>query len=48
MTVATATDARPTLRCIAGSVTGPASAPHRVVPTRAFDKQISKLSRPAG
>ncbi|CAM5611978.1 NAD(P)-dependent dehydrogenase (Short-subunit alcohol dehydrogenase family) OS=Streptomyces violarus OX=67380 GN=FHS41_001807 PE=3 SV=1 [Streptomyces violarus] len=46
--VAAATDARPKLRYTAGPVAGRASTLRRVVPARAFDKQIRKLNRLAG
>jgi NAD(P)-dependent dehydrogenase (short-subunit alcohol dehydrogenase family) len=46
--VAAATDQRPKLRYTAGSTAGRVSALRRVVPSRAFDKQIRKLNRLAG
>ncbi|MEV4147697.1 oxidoreductase [Amycolatopsis sp. NPDC049691] len=46
--VAAATDAKPKLRYTAGSMAGRVSLLRRIVPTRAFDKQIRKLNRLAG
>lgn len=46
--VAAATDAKPRLRYTAGSTAGRVSVLRRVVPARAFDKQIRKLNRLAG
>lgn len=46
--VAAATDARPKLRYTAGSVAGRVSTLRRLVPARAFDKQIRKLNQLAG
>ena len=46
--VAAATDQRPKLRYTAGSTAGRVSALRRMVPSRAFDKQIRKLNRLAG
>ncbi|TDC27426.1 oxidoreductase [Streptomyces sp. 8K308] len=46
--VTAATDAKPKLRYTAGSMAGRVSTLRRVVPTRAFDKQIRKLNRLAG
>ena len=46
--VAAATDARPKLRYPAGSTAGRVAVLRRVVPSRAFDKQIRKLNRLAG
>ncbi|MEV8567313.1 oxidoreductase [Streptomyces sp. NPDC051322] len=46
--VAAATDAKPKLRYTAGPVAGRASALRRVVPARAFDKQIRKLNQLTG
>jgi NAD(P)-dependent dehydrogenase (short-subunit alcohol dehydrogenase family) len=46
--VAAATDAKPKLRYTAGSMAGRVSALRRIVPSRAFDKQIRKLNRLAG
>jgi len=43
--VAAATDTRPKLRYPAGSIAGRVSVLRRVVPARAFDKQIRKLNR---
>lgn len=42
--VAAATDARPKLRYTAGTTAGRVSALRRIVPSRAFDKQIRKLN----
>lgn len=46
--VAAATDHRPKLRYPAGSTAGRVSVLRRMVPSRAFDKQIRKLNRLAG
>ena len=46
--VAAATDAKPKLRYTAGSTAGRVSTLRRIVPARAFDKQIRKLNRLAG
>jgi len=46
--VAAATDARPRLRYTAGSLAGRVRTLRRIVPTRAFDRQIRKLNRLAG
>jgi hypothetical protein len=46
--VAAATDSKPKLRYTAGSTAGRVSVLRRVVPSRAFDKQIRKLNRLAG
>jgi NAD(P)-dependent dehydrogenase (short-subunit alcohol dehydrogenase family) len=46
--VAAATDRRPKLRYTAGSTAGRVSTLRRVVPARAFDKQIRKVNRLAG
>jgi len=46
--LAAATDQKPKLRYTAGSTAGRVSALRRVVPSRAFDKQIRKLNRLAG
>lgn len=46
--VAAATDAKPRLRYTAGSTAGRVSTLRRLVPARAFDKQIRKLNRLAG
>jgi NAD(P)-dependent dehydrogenase (short-subunit alcohol dehydrogenase family) len=46
--VAAATDAKPKLRYTAGAVAGRVSTLRRVVPAKAFDKQIRKLNRLAG
>jgi len=46
--VAAATDPKPKLRYTAGSTAGRVSLLRRVVPSRAFDKQIRKLNRMAG
>ncbi|WP_240522056.1 SDR family NAD(P)-dependent oxidoreductase [Amycolatopsis vastitatis] len=46
--VAAATDAKPKLRYTAGSMAARVSALRRIVPSRAFDKQIRKLSRLVG
>jgi NAD(P)-dependent dehydrogenase (short-subunit alcohol dehydrogenase family) len=46
--VAAATDSKPKLRYAAGSTAGRVSVLRRVVPSRAFDKQIRKLNRLAG
>ncbi|MFJ9023005.1 oxidoreductase [Streptomyces sp. NPDC102259] len=46
--VAAATDAKPKLRYTAGSTAGRVSTLRRVVPARAFDKQIRKINRLAG
>ena len=43
-----ATDPKPTLRYTAGSTARRVSALRRIVPTRAFDKQIRKLNKLAG
>lgn len=46
--VAAATDPKPKLRYTAGSTAGRVSALRRIVPARAFDRQIRKLNRLAG
>jgi NAD(P)-dependent dehydrogenase (short-subunit alcohol dehydrogenase family) len=46
--VAAATDPKPKLRYTAGSIAGRVSTLRRLVPARAFDKQIRKLNRLAG
>ena len=46
--VAAATDRKPKLRYTAGPTAGRVSTLRRVVPARAFDKQIRKLNRLAG
>jgi NAD(P)-dependent dehydrogenase (short-subunit alcohol dehydrogenase family) len=46
--VAAATDQKPRLRYTAGPLAGRISTLRRVVPTRAFDRQIRKLNRLAG
>jgi len=46
--VAAATDPKPKLRYTAGSTAGRVSILRRVVPARAFDKQIRKLNRLVG
>jgi NAD(P)-dependent dehydrogenase (short-subunit alcohol dehydrogenase family) len=46
--VAAATDARPKLRYTAGPTAGRVSTLRRLVPARAFDKQIRKINRLAG
>ncbi|MFC5730805.1 MULTISPECIES: oxidoreductase [Nocardioides] len=46
--VAAATDPKPRLRYTAGSTAGRVSALRRIVPARAFDKQIRKLNGLAG
>jgi NAD(P)-dependent dehydrogenase (short-subunit alcohol dehydrogenase family) len=46
--VAAATDPKPKLRYTAGPLAGRISTLRRVVPARAFDKQIRKLNRLAG
>ncbi|WP_405826277.1 oxidoreductase [Streptomyces sp. NBC_01390] len=46
--VAAATDAKPKLRYTAGPTAGRVSTLRRVVPARAFDKQIRKINRLAG
>ena len=46
--VAAATDAKPKVRYTAGSLAGRVSVLRRLVPARAFDKQIRKLNRLAG
>jgi hypothetical protein len=46
--LAAATDPKPKLRYTAGSTAGRVSVLRRVVPPRAFDKQIRKLNRLAG
>jgi NAD(P)-dependent dehydrogenase (short-subunit alcohol dehydrogenase family) len=46
--VAAATDAKPKLRYTAGPMAGRVSTLRRVVPARAFDKQIRKINRLAG
>ena len=43
--VAAATDSKPKLRYTAGPVAGRVSALRRIVPSRAFDKQIRKLNK---
>jgi NAD(P)-dependent dehydrogenase (short-subunit alcohol dehydrogenase family) len=46
--VAASTDSKPKLRYTAGSMAGRVSVLRRIVPSRAFDKQIRKLNRLAG
>jgi NAD(P)-dependent dehydrogenase (short-subunit alcohol dehydrogenase family) len=46
--VAAATDSRPKLRYTAGPVAGRVSTLRRIVPARAFDRQIRKLNQLAG
>jgi NAD(P)-dependent dehydrogenase (short-subunit alcohol dehydrogenase family) len=46
--VAAATDSQPRPRYTAGSMAARVSLLHRIVPTRAFDKQIRKVNRLAG
>ncbi|MGN9758015.1 oxidoreductase [Streptomyces sp. SD31] len=46
--VAAATDAKPRLRYTAGPLAGRVSTLRRLVPARAFDKQIRKINRLAG
>ena len=46
--VAAATDSKPKLRHTAGSMAGRVSILRRIVPARAFDKQIRNLNRLAG
>src|SRR5215211_1828270 len=46
--VAAASDPKPKLRYTAGSTAGRVSTLRRIVPSRAFDKQIRKLNRLAG
>jgi NAD(P)-dependent dehydrogenase (short-subunit alcohol dehydrogenase family) len=46
--VAAATDPKPKLRYTAGPRAGRVSTLRRIVPARAFDKQIRKLNRLAG
>jgi hypothetical protein len=46
--VAAATDSKPKLRYTAGSMAKRVSLLRRIVPSRAFDKQIRKLNRLAG
>jgi NAD(P)-dependent dehydrogenase (short-subunit alcohol dehydrogenase family) len=46
--VAASTDSKPKLRYTAGSMAGRVSILRRIVPSRAFDKQIRKLNRLAG
>src|SRR5271157_3934551 len=46
--VAAATDPRPKLRYTAGPVAGRVSTLRRIIPARAFDRQIRKLNRLAG
>jgi NAD(P)-dependent dehydrogenase (short-subunit alcohol dehydrogenase family) len=46
--VAAATDSKPRLRYTAGPTAGSVSTLRRIVPARAFDKQIRKLNRMAG
>ena len=46
--VAAATDPKPKLRYTAGPTAGRVSTLRRIVPARAFDKQIRKLNRMAG
>jgi NAD(P)-dependent dehydrogenase (short-subunit alcohol dehydrogenase family) len=46
--VTAATDSKPKLRYTAGSVAGRVSKLRRIVPARAFDKQIRKLNQLAG
>lgn len=46
--VAAATDAKPKLRYTAGTMAGRVSTLRRVVPARAFDKQIRKLNQLTG
>jgi hypothetical protein len=46
--VAAPTDPRPKLRYTAGPVAGRVSTLRRIVPARAFDRQIRKLNQLAG
>jgi hypothetical protein len=46
--VAAANDARPKLRYTAGPTAGRVSTLRRLVPARAFDKQIRKINRLTG
>jgi NAD(P)-dependent dehydrogenase (short-subunit alcohol dehydrogenase family) len=46
--VAASTDSKPKLRYTAGSMAGRVSVLRRIVPSRAFDKQIRKLNRLVG
>ncbi|MGX1480760.1 UNVERIFIED_CONTAM: hypothetical protein RKD50_009568 [Streptomyces canus] len=46
--VAAATDSKPKLRYTAGSMAKRVSVLRRIVPSRAFDRQIRKLNRLAG
>ena len=46
--VAAATDPKPKLRYTAGPAAGRVSTLRRIVPARAFDRQIRKLNRLAG
>ena len=46
--VAAATDPKPKLRYTAGPVAGRVSTLRRIVPARAFDRQIRKLNQLAG
>jgi hypothetical protein len=46
--VAASTDSKPKLRYTAGSMARRVSVLRRIVPSRAFDKQIRKLNRLAG
>jgi NAD(P)-dependent dehydrogenase (short-subunit alcohol dehydrogenase family) len=46
--VAAATDSKPKLRYTAGKTAGRVSILRRLVPSRAFDKQIRKLNQPTG
>ena len=46
--VAAATDPKPKLRYTAGPTAGRVSTLRRIVPARAFDRQIRKLNRLAG
>ena len=48
MIVAAATDANPKLRYTAGPMARRVSLLRRIVPSRAFDKQVRKLNRLAG
>jgi hypothetical protein len=46
--VAASTDAKPKLRYTAGSMAARVSLLRRIVPSRAFDRQVRKLNRLAG
>ncbi len=46
--VAAATEPKPKLRYTAGSTAGRVSTLRRIVPSRAFDRQIRKLNRLPG